>query len=54
MYNCVVLLKWSIFVPQKLALHQNGVEFCQQSNGDIVITLATSYANVHIVRVIQL
>ena len=35
------VLKSSIFVVQKLALHQNGVEFRQQSIGDIRISLAT-------------
>ena len=28
-------LEWSIFVIQRLALHQNGVEFRQQFNGAI-------------------
>ena len=36
-------LKLSIFVAQRLALHQNGVEFCQLSIGDTRISLATSY-----------
>ena len=36
-------LKLSIFVIQKLALHQNGVEFRQQSIGDVRISRATSY-----------
>ena len=35
------VLKLSIFVAQRLALHQNGVEFCQLSIGDIRISLAT-------------
>ena len=38
------VLKSSIFVTQKLALHQNWVEFCQQSIGDIRISIATLYA----------
>ena len=33
------VLKSSIFVVQKLALNQNGVEFYQQSIGDIKIGL---------------
>ena len=37
------VLKLSIFVVQKLALHQNGVEFRQQSIGNIRISPATSY-----------
>ena len=36
------VLKLSIFVVQKLALHQNGVEFRQQSIGNIRISPATS------------
>ena len=35
--------KLSIFVAQRLALHQNGVEFRQLSIGDIRISLATPY-----------
>ena len=38
------VLKSSIFVVQKLALHQNGVEFRQQSIGDIRSSVATFYA----------
>ena len=37
------VLKLSIFVAQRLALHQNGVEFCQLSIGGIRISLDTSY-----------
>ena len=37
------VLKSSIIVVQKLALHQNGVEFRQQPIGDIRISLAASY-----------
>ena len=37
------VLKSSIFVVQKLALHQNGVEFRQQSIGDIRSSVATFY-----------
>ena len=40
-----ILCEWSqrpIFVAQRLALHQNGVEICQLSIGDIRIVLATS------------
>ena len=37
------VLRLSIFVAQRLALHQNGVEFCQLSIGDIRISLATSF-----------
>ena len=37
------VLKLSIFVAQRLALHQNGVEFRQLSIGDIRISLDTSY-----------
>ena len=37
------VLKLSIFVVQKLALHQNGVEFRQQSIGDIRSSVATLY-----------
>ena len=37
------VLKSPIFVIQKLALHENGVEFHQQSIGDIRISLATFY-----------
>ena len=36
-------LKWSVFIVQKLALHKNGVEFRQQSNGAICTSLATPY-----------
>ena len=36
-------LNMSIFVVQKLALHQNGVEFRQQSIGDIRSSVATLY-----------
>ena len=41
--SCPVRLKLSIFGIQKLVLHQNGVEFNQQSIGDIRISLATLY-----------
>ena len=37
------VLKFSILVAQRLALHQNGVEFRQLSIGDIRISLATTY-----------
>ena len=37
------VLNSSIFVVQKLALHQNGVEFRQQSIGDIRSSVATLY-----------
>ena len=37
------VLKLSIFVAQRLALHQKGVGFRQLSIGDIRISLATSY-----------
>ena len=37
------VLKSSIFVVQKLALHQNGVEFRQQSIGDIRSSVTTLY-----------
>ena len=37
------VLKSSILVVQRMALHQNGVEFSQQSIGDIRISLATLY-----------
>ena len=37
------VLKFSILVAQRLALHQNGVEFLQLSIGDIRISLATTY-----------
>ena len=37
------VLKLSIFVVQKLALHQNGVKFRQLSISDIIISLATLY-----------
>ena len=37
------VLKLSIFVAQRLAIHQNGVEFRQLSIGDIRVSLATSY-----------
>ena len=36
----VYVLEWSIFVVQRMALHQNGVEFRQQSIGDIGISPA--------------
>ena len=39
----VDVLKSSIFVVLKLALHQNGVEFRQQSIGDIRSSVATLY-----------
>ena len=28
---------------QRLALHQNGIEFCQESSGSIRISLSTIY-----------
>ena len=37
------VVKSSIFVVQKMALHQNGVEFCQQSISDIRSSVATLY-----------
>ena len=37
------VLKLSMFVAQRLALHQNEVEFRQLSIGDIRISLATTY-----------
>ena len=37
------VLKLSIFVAQRLAINQNGVEFRQLSIGDIRISLDTSY-----------
>ena len=37
------VLRSSILVVQKLALHQNGVEFRQQSIGDIKSNVATLY-----------
>ena len=40
------VLKLSILIVQRLALHQNGVEFSQQSIGDIRISLATLYDDV--------
>ena len=39
-------LKWSVFIVQKLALHENGVEFRQQFNGAICTSLATPYDDV--------
>ena len=36
----VYVLEWSFFVVQRLALHQNGVQFHQQSIGDIGISQA--------------
>ena len=39
-------LKWLIFIVQKLALHKNGVEFCQQFIGAIRTSLTTPYVNV--------
>ena len=42
----LAVLKSSIFVVQKLALHQNGVEFCQQSIGNIRISPATHVPHV--------
>ena len=38
--DCVLIL--SIFVAQRLALHQNGVKFCQNFIGDMSISLVTS------------
>ena len=38
-------LGW-ILIVQKLALHENGVEFCQQFNGAIRTILTASYDDV--------
>ena len=38
-------LKWSILIVQKLGLHKNGVDFCQQFNGTIRTSLTALYAN---------
>ena len=35
-------LKWSILIVQKLGLHKNGVDFCQQFNGTIRTSLTAS------------
>ena len=43
----VSILKSSIIVVHRLALHQNGVEFCQKSICDIRISLAMSHDIVH-------
>ena len=40
------VLKSSILIVQRLALHQNGVEFRQQFNGAIRTSLSAPYANV--------
>ena len=42
------VLKWSILVVQRLALHQNGVEFHQQSIGDIRIRIKVFGLPTHI------
>ena len=39
-------LKLSIFIVQKLALHKNGVEFCQQFNGDIRASLTALHDDI--------
>ena len=39
-------LKWSIFIVQKLPLHENGVEFHQQFNGTMRTSLTAPYADV--------
>ena len=39
-------LKWSIFIAQRLTLHKNGVEFCQQFNGAIRTSLTALYDDV--------
>ena len=38
-WSIALALKWSIFIVQKLVLHKNGVEFCQQFNGAIRTSL---------------
>ena len=40
------VLELSIFVVQRLALHQNGVEFHQQFNGAISTSISSPYDNV--------
>ena len=40
------VLKSSILILQRLALHQNGVEFRQNSIGAIICSVATSYDDV--------
>ena len=40
------VLKLSILIVQKLALHQNGVEFRQQFNGAIRTSLTAPYNDV--------
>ena len=40
------VLELSIFVVQRLALHQNGVEFRQQFNGVVRTSLSALYDNV--------
>ena len=39
-------LKFPNFNSQRLALHQNGVEFCQQFNGSIRTSLTATYDEV--------
>ena len=39
-------LNWSILIVQKLVLHRNGVEFCQQFNGDIRTSLSAPYDDI--------
>ena len=46
-------LKWSILIVQKLALHQNGVEFRQQFNGVIRISIIATYDDLQRHRVTQ-
>ena len=36
-------LNWKFFIVQKLVLHKNGVEFCQQFNGAIRTSLTATY-----------
>ena len=40
------VLKSSILIVQKLTLHQNGVEFHQQFNGAIRISVTASYDDI--------
>ena len=39
----MVIYKIVNLIVQRLALHQNGVEFCQQFNGAIRTSLTASY-----------
>ena len=41
----IYVLKLLILIVQRLALHQNGVEFCEQFNGAIRTSLAAPYDN---------